>query len=195
MAQQADVLIQAGHEHRTDPDQGSLGTHGALLTRRFATPVVCDEAARILREAGVSVIREDAFLEGGPFTVKLALFIHFDGNGTPCSSGTSVGYKPAWVDPSLSDKPAADAWKALYKKHWKFNFMPDNFTRNLWGYYGFGVCRTSDAELVIELGEITCPEQEKWLEPRLVWLGSLIAHFASKRIGKGNVPEPAPFQE
>jgi hypothetical protein len=30
-------------------------------------------------------------------------------------------------------------------------------------------------------------------KPRLTWLGNLIAHYASKRIGEGGVPKPAPF--
>jgi len=45
----------------------------------------------------------------------------------------------------------------------------------------------------LELGEITCDEQALWLKPRLHWIGQLLAHFLSKKIGKGNVPDPGPF--
>jgi hypothetical protein len=179
----ADVFIQAGHEGRTS---GATGATGPLGDEIEWTPIVADEATRILRSAGVSVIREDALLHG-VYDVKVAIFIHFDGANPPCRSGASVGYN----DPT--DEPAASEWKALYSKYWHFGWMPDNFTSNLSGYYGFSYTRTSDAEFVIELGEISCREQAEWLKPRLKWLGSLIAHFLSKRIGKGNVADPGPF--
>jgi hypothetical protein len=181
----ADVFIQAGHEGRTS---GALGATGPLGDEIEWTPIVSDEATRILRNAGVSVIREDAKLQG-IYDVKVAIFIHFDGSNPSCKTGASVGYN----DPT--DKSAANEWKALYGRYWPFRWMPDNFTRNLSGYYGFSYTRTSDAEFVIELGEISCLEQAKWLKPRLEWLGSLIAHFLSKQIKKGNIPDPGPFNE
>jgi hypothetical protein len=67
------------------------------------------------------------------------------------------------------------------------------FTENLRQYYGFQYTNTSDAELVLELGEITCREQAKWLKPRLEWIGDLLAHFISARLGMGNVPDPGDF--
>ena len=179
----ADVFIQAGHENRTT---GSTGACGPLGCERDWTPIVANEATRILREAGVTVIREDAFLSGR-YYVKVAIFIHFDGSDPPCNSGASVGYD----DPS--DKPASDEWKELYSKYWPYKWMPDNFTANLRGYYGYRYTITTDSEFVMELGEISCHEQAEWLKPRLKWLGALIAHFLSQRIGKGNVPDPGPF--
>jgi hypothetical protein len=71
--------------------------------------------------------------------------------------------------------------------------MPDNFTSNLRGYYGYAWTRTSIAELVIEFGEITCPEQNEWIKSRLAWLGTVVAHYASVVTGKGDVPAPRPF--
>ena len=119
--------------------------------------------------------------------VKLAVFIHFDANNDPGSSGASVGYK------DNTDQPAAQEWKALYSKYWPFRWMGDNFTSNLYGYYGFKYTRTTDAEFVMELGELTSPKQAVWLKPRLKWLGGLIAHFLSQRLRKGDVPDPGPF--
>jgi hypothetical protein len=60
-------------------------------------------------------------------------------------------------------------------------------------YYGYRYTKTTDSEFVIELGELSCPEQAEWLRPRLKWLGALIAHFLSKRINKGDIPDPGPF--
>ena len=179
----ADVFIQAGHEGRIS---GATGASGPLGKEIEWTPIVANEAKRVLEEAGVTVIREDADLDD-IYDVTLAVYIHFDGAEPPDQTGASVGYK------GDSDQPAAEAWKALYGKYWPFRWMSDNFTENLRQYYGFRNTRTTDAEFVIELGEISSLEQAQWLKPRLKWLGKLIAHFLSQRIGKGNVPDPGPF--
>jgi hypothetical protein len=71
--------------------------------------------------------------------------------------------------------------------------MNDNYTNNLRNYYGFAHTVTSDAEIVLELGDLTSLQQAQWLQPRLRWLGALIAHFLSRRIGNGNVPDPGDF--
>jgi N-acetylmuramoyl-L-alanine amidase len=180
---EADVLIQAGHEGRKT---GATGAEGPLGREIEWTPIVANRATATLRAAGLSVIRKNATLAGNTYAVKIAVFIHFDGSDPPCKSGASVGYDDA-------DRPAADAWRALYDRHWPFTWRPDNFTVNLRQYYGFQYTKTSDAELVLELGEITCREQALWLKPRLEWIGDLLAHFISARLGMGNVPDPGDF--
>ncbi|MEM7011454.1 MAG: 3D domain-containing protein [Verrucomicrobiota bacterium] len=182
----ADILIQAGHENRTS---GATGAESEWGSEQEWTPIVADEATRILRDAGISVIREDAFLDPDKYRVNLALFIHFDSADPVCRSGASIGYD----DPT--DKPAADDWKSLYSRYWPFRWMSDNFTNNLRNYYGYRYTITSDAEMVLELGELTCREQALWLKTRLLWLGALIAHFASGRLRKGNVPDPGDFDD
>ena len=187
MSNTADVLIQAGHEGRT---KGKTGAEGRLGREIDWTPIVADEATRILTEAGLKVARIPADLDKGTvYDVGLALFIHFDGATHPCSSGASIGYKGS------SDQPAAQAWKALYSKHWRFKWMDDNFTIDEAHYYGFGYTRTTDAEFVLELGEITCFKQAQWLKPRLKWLGHLMAYFVSQRLSKGKVLDPGEFKE
>ncbi|WP_460610551.1 hypothetical protein [Hymenobacter terrigena] len=183
MSEQADVLIQAGHEGRLT---GKTGAEGPLGREIEWTPIVADAATAALRAAGISVIRKPALLDG-VYEVALAIFIHFDGSDSPCDSRASIGYD---YD---SDKPAADEWKALYSNYWPYGWMPDNFTVDLRQYYGFKACITSDAELVLELGEITCLKQAKWLKPRLAWIGELLAHFISKRLGKGGIALPNSF--
>ncbi len=84
---------------------------------------------------------------------------------------------------------AAD-WKSFYKDFWPFGFMNDNFTSGLNRYYGFRPVTASKGMLLIEFGEVSCLEQAQWLKPRLIFLGELVAHFLSKRIGKGDVPLP-----
>ena len=182
----ADVLVGAGHEGRPQSCQRfpqhkcNLGTAG----ERKLTAEVADEATRILRAAGVAVVRLPADFAGS-YAVKDAVFIHFDGDVTPCGSGASIGYHRA------SDTAAADTWRTLYGKYWTFRFHPDNFTDNLRNYYAFRQVHASDAALVLELGELTCPPQKAWLERRIKWEGALIAHFLSLRSGEGNIPEPS----
>jgi hypothetical protein len=69
----------------------------------------------------------------------------------------------------------------------------DNFTQDEQYYYGFNYTATSDAEFLIEFGDLHSLRQARWMKPRLSWLGSLVAHYVSKRLGKGNIPKPAPF--
>ncbi len=187
-AGEADVLIQAGHEGRPDCDREpkSLCRNTGATGEIAWTPVVADEATRVLRAAGVTVIRRPAFLTG-TYHVKDAIFIHFDGNAKHCSSGASVGYPLR-----AHSAQAAAAWKALYKAAIPFGFERDNFTPNLAHYYGYNHVAATDAAMVIEGGETTCPAQHAWMQTHLKFEGALIAHFISERIGKGHVPLPSP---
>lgn len=176
-----DVLISAGHEGRPQScprfpkHRCNLGTPG----ERAWTPVVADEAARVLRSEGYSVAREPADFDGG-FDVRAAIFIHFDGTESPCTSGASIGYH------TDASKPAAELWRKEYSAQFPFEFQPDNFTKNLSDYYGFRQVHASDGALVLELGELTCPAQKAWLEPRLLWEGRFIAGFVRQLLGNAN---------
>lgn len=182
----ADVLLSAGHEGRPAscaryPKRAcNLGAGG----ERAWTPVVADEAARVLRAHGVTVLREPADFDGS-YAVDAAVFIHFDGSTKPCSSGASIGYHDARF------RNAAHAWRRLYSEYFPFGFEPDDFTVGLRDYYAFKQVDARDAALVLELGELTCGAQRAWLAPRLQFDGELLAYFLSKLIGKGDVPPPS----
>jgi hypothetical protein len=106
-------------------------------------------------------------------------------------SGPSVGYSHS------GDAPAASEWKELYSQAFPFNetWKPDNFTPDEHHYYGFKYMVASDAEFLIEFGDLGSLRQAKWLKPRLEWLGQLLAYFVSRRTGMGALPKPAPFVE
>ncbi|MDP9111882.1 MAG: hypothetical protein M3M96_09650 [Candidatus Eremiobacteraeota bacterium] len=180
-----DVVISAGHEGRPGSCAAfparkcNLGTAG----EREWTPRVADEAARVLRNAGVSVARVPADFHGH-YLAKAAVFIHFDGAQRPCSSGASIGYH------APRDKAAAQAWRALYGRYFPFAFQPDNFTDGLRNYYGFTSVDAAGGALVLELGELTCPRQRAWLAPRLNREGDVLAYFLSWLTGKGHVRPP-----
>jgi hypothetical protein len=180
-----DVLISAGHEGRPASCARFPQHHcnlGARDERRW-TPVVADAAAETLRQHGLTVARLPADFNG-KFSVKVALFIHFDGSDPPCGTGASIGYAHG------RDATAAAAWKRLYRRYFPFKFEPDNFTTTLRNYYAFRQVHAGDGSLVLELGEITCPVQRAWLAPRLKWEGELIAYFVSRLLGEGEVPQP-----
>lgn len=176
----ADVYIQAGHEGRIFGKTGSVSPYGREIDW---TRIVADEATRILRRAGVSVIRASAD-QRRKSVIRLALSIHFDGSNDACSTGASIGLN------NNSDRRAARVWKRLYRSVFPFKWMPDNFSRNLKYYYNYRYTVASDAELVLELGEISCPEQAQWMKPRLRQLGALVAYFAAQRIGVSGVSKP-----
>src|SRR5690242_10788580 len=184
-----DIVIQAGHENTPDDKTGGTGPLGDEIDW---TPIVANEAVAILKQAGVDVVKEDASIKHSDrkYNCKLAVFIHFDDPETG-ESGPSVGYEHD------SDAPAATEWKNLYKEFFPFNetWKHDNFTSAEHHYYGFAKTFTSDAEFLIELGDLNSLRQAKWMKPRLRWLGALLAHFLSSRSGLGNVPKPAPFDE
>jgi hypothetical protein len=193
-----DVLIQAGHEGRPDCGPPPGGEPPSLCHNTGArgeirwTPVVADEATRALRAAGIHVLRVGANLEGRRYRVRDALFLHFDGSTRPCATGASIGYPTkanGWTAPAASAGAGA-AWKALYGRFIPFRFERDNFTSTLRRYYGFKHVAVSDAALVIEGGELTCPAQREWLQTKLRWEGDLLAYFVATRLGR-NVPLPS----
>lgn len=184
-----DVLISAGHEGRPASCRSFPQHHcnlGAAGERAWS-PIVADAATRILRRHGIAVVRRPADFDGN-FRVADAVFIHFDGSSPPCQSGASIGYH------RRSDASAARAWRDIYERYFPFRFQPDNFTAGLRDYYAFRQVQSTDASLVLELGEITCHAQHAWLQRRLEWEGALIAYFLSQRIGKGDVPDPGSFR-
>ena len=182
-----DVLVSAGHEGRPQ-SCARFPTHHCNLGaagERAWTPIVADAVTRTLRAHGVRVARLPADY-AGTYAVRAAVFIHFDGALPVCSSAASIGY------PSSSDRLAAATWKRLYGRYFRFGFRPDNFTDGLRNYYAYKQTRASDGAFVLELGEITCPSQHAWLQPRLQFEGALIAYWLSALIGRGRVPLPSP---
>lgn len=183
-----DIVIQAGHENTPD---GMTGGTGPLGNEIDWTPVVANKAVAILQAAGVNAIKEDASIKHTDrnYRCKLAVFLHFDDPDSG-ESGPSVGYDHD------SDADAAGEWKKLYQEFFPFGgtWRADNFTEDEHHYYGFSHTFTSDAEFLIEFGDLNSRRQAEWMKPRLRWMGSLLAHFLSRRSGLGNVPKPAPFE-
>ncbi|HTU69138.1 MAG TPA: hypothetical protein VMF11_02365 [Candidatus Baltobacteraceae bacterium] len=186
-----DVLIQAGHQGRPDcwrePQSLCHNTGAGTPPGEIVwNPIVANEAARVLRAHGVRVLRLPAYVHG-TYHVRVAVYVHFDGNVVPCSSGASVAY-PRY---STASKNIADAWKRLYGKYWPYRFKHDDFTPTERAYYAYHHVIATDGQFLIEGGEMTCPAQYAWLKRHLRWEGALLAYFLGERIGV-RVPFPAP---
>ena len=167
------VIIQAGHEARVS---GNTGATGSLYKETEWNTYVADEVTKKLRSWDIDVKRIPAKVP--KFSrAEIVISIHFDSAKKPCRSGASIGY------PNKNSYDFARRWEKLYRSHFPFGWHEDNFTANLKNYYAY---KKIDAEkfLVLELGEITCDKQTKWLKPRLKKIAHLVAYSIAKELGK-----------
>ena len=167
-----DVIVQAGHEGRLT---GNTGAESKLYREEEWNILVADEVAKKLKSWKINVKRVPAKVH--LIRSKIAVAIHFDGAKNVCRSGASVGY------PNQKSVDFANRWKALYKTYYPFYWHEDNFTKNLKHYYAYRWIR-AEKFLVLELGEITCKKQTKWLKPRLKKIAHLIAYSIATELGK-----------
>jgi len=179
-ADDGDILVQAGHEGRPAScaplhvKACNLGTGANGALERAWTRIVADEVTRVLREHGYAVIRRPADYEGHD-TARAAVFLHFDGAAPPCGSGASVGF------PDTTTRAFVGAWETRYRAWFPYRFVGENFTKSEHEYYGF---RKVDApeKMLIEFGEMTCPEQLRWMTPRLREMGGQVAAFLMEQV-------------
>ena len=137
--------------------------------------IVADEATRVLREHGYAVLRRPADYLGRD-TARAAVFLHFDG-AEPCKSGASVGF------PATTSRAFVDAWETRYKAWFPFRFVGENFTENEHKYYGFRLVDAPE-KMLIEFGEMSCPAQFAWMQPRLRAMGDELAAFLMERVAR-----------
>lgn len=171
------VIIQAGHEGKTS---GNTGAETKLYREVDWNIIVADEVKRQLELWDIDTKRVPARVS--IIRAKIAISIHFDSAQTPCNSGASIGY------PNTSSKSFAQRWKKLYKNYFPYQWHNDNFTPNLKNYYAYKWIH-AEKFLVLELGELTCNKQTKWLKPRLKKIARLIAYAVATELGE-NVEKP-----
>lgn len=180
-AEDGDVLVQAGHEGRPAsctlfPARAcNLGAAAASEREIAWTVVVADEATRVLREHGYRVLRRPADYLGRD-SARAAVFVHFDG-AKECASGASVGF------PETTSRAFVDAWETRYRAWFPFRFVGENFTENEHKYYGFRLVDAPE-KMLVEFGELTCPAQRAWMQPRLREMGDRLAAFLMERVTK-----------
>ena len=159
-----DVILQPGHYGRTT---GKTGATGALVSERALVSFVTARIASDLRTRGLAVlvVPADGYLRNNPQTpgwdgLRGSAFVavHADGNENKCKSGPSLGYAPN-TSPHEMHVLAVGMAQALGYRY--SDFLRDNFTSNEANYYMFK--HVPDARLrgLIEIGEVTCPQDER----------------------------------
>jgi hypothetical protein len=180
-ADTVDVVVQAGHQGRPGSCARlhvaacNLGTGLGAQRERDWTPIVADAAARELRRDGYRVARRPADYREHD-RARAAVFLHFDGSSPACRSGASVGF------PASTSRAFVRAWEDRYRPRFPFRFAGENITRNESQYYGFRKVDTPGRSLLIEFGEMTCVDQERWMAPRLRSLGHDVAAFVDAEL-------------
>ena len=165
------VIIQAGHEGRTS---GNTGAENGDEKESEWNTIVADEVARKLKSWGIESLRVPAdtkFLKA-----NIAVAIHFDSAKRICHSGASIGY------PDTNSLSLANRWKSIYNSYFPFGWHQDNFTPNLKHYYAYHWIKANQF-VVLELGELTCDKQLRWLKPRRKKIADLIAYTIATELG------------
>lgn len=202
----AHVLLQPGHvgglRNSGSGSTSTTGSKGQHVTEPQYVAEVAAMVAPALEAVGITTIVEDAFYDR-VYQVDLAVSIHLDGISPACNSGPSIGYPSG--SPPGSNKPTADRWRTIWTAAlptgpaW-VKWMPDNFTGNLSGYYGYAYTQTTIAELLVELAELSCPAAEDWLLANKHVAAQALCTFVAAELrlaGKWSgsdplVPAPAP---
>ncbi|MBW4707171.1 N-acetylmuramoyl-L-alanine amidase [Roseobacter sp. YSTF-M11] len=175
-----DVILQPGHYGRTS---GSTGGGGALISEQKLAAGIVERLASRLKELGhsVAVIPADGFAR--PLKGYVFLSIHADGSSSPCASAPSLGYD----DGSDLLGMHLVAYGLGTSLGYTYNeFMNDNFTANLSSYYVYKHIKSRIFEGVLEVGELSCPEEEQLLIDRKDIIADNLAYAldAAVTIGK-----------
>lgn len=160
-----DVVLQIGHFPRTSGVTGGQGVQRAYLSgypinrvteQDYASLIVLGVAKYLSgKNVPVLVVPADDYPAG--LKSKIFLSFHTDSAAPPCRVNASVGYDDSGdargmhlIAYALASSRGLDAE----------NFMRDNYTKNLQHYYGLGRATTSLFEGILEMGELSCPDQE-----------------------------------
>ena len=157
-----DVIIQVGHFPRI---RGATGSEGTYIAEQDGTAYVATQIRGLLSETDYkfAVIGADAYKTGEKidaqhfFRTKLFISLHLDGSSTPCASSASLGYNPAFGRDQMQLFGVGLAIALGLNAR---EFMDDNFTPNLSHFYSYRHSNSELAEGIVEMGELSCPEQE-----------------------------------
>lgn len=150
------ILIQAGHVTPREPGfEGGTGTtREQEFTNKLATRLV-----KMLDDDGRF---EGIYCPGNiPNGIKVDAFIseHGDGSASSSTRGFCFGYPSGAVNKKLAD--------LIEDEYLKIEGHPpkrsNNYTRNLSGYYGYGLVNTQGPEVLVESGFLTNSIDRAWM--------------------------------
>lgn len=170
-----DVYIEAGHVGPNATNHGSPGING--VTEKDWNKEIADAATQTLRNNGYKVLNAGSRYNKR-VDAKVAVFIHADGvNNRPCVTSAAVGYPVNTENVEFAKK-----WKTFYNSNISdTKFRADNHTVNLSKYYNFYYLR-GGIEMVIEIADITCPEQFSIINPKLDLIGKKLGEFIHEEL-------------
>ena len=158
-----DIILQPGHFLRERCCNNKTGSHGFVAGRivyeQDFVAYVGLEVARLLSEDGlrVLVVPADLSPSSGELRTKVFLAMHLDGSTKQCTQGSSLGYSEDGRDflgAHAIGLALARARGIEYEE-----FSKDNYAANLRDYYAFDNIQSTVFEAVVELAELSCPEQ------------------------------------
>ncbi len=150
-----DVILQPGHYLRI---KGATGAQGSSVSEQALVAYIVGEVARDLKAKNVNVLIVAADKYSPNLKAKVFLAVHADGNVNPCKTGPSMGYEKNTSMHAMH----AIGWGLSQALGYTYSdFMKDNFTVNEARYYMFGKVKASAVKGILEIGEVSCPEQEE----------------------------------
>jgi N-acetylmuramoyl-L-alanine amidase len=164
-----DLVLQPGHFPRT---KGRTGGQGAYVSEQEYVAWIAQMMSSDLKKRGVNVVVIPADGYAKPLKSKIFLSLHTDAREVPCQIGPSVGYHK---DSDATGMHGIALALALSLGVDPIKFMRDSYTPNLKGYYALKDMDTSLFQGVLEMSELTCPDQENLLLSHAKTLASNLA--------------------
>ena len=152
-----DVVLQAGHVGR---EHGAVGTIGNYLTEKNLNLYLAGKIKDYLLERGIptAVVGAEGFEQESPIETKIFLALHADAAEKSCSIGPSYSARHSYSESAMAAIAAGLGSALGYEPN---DFFTNNFTDHLSNYYAYKFFDASLVEGVLEIGELTCLEQEE----------------------------------
>ena len=154
------ILIQTGHVAPREPGfetgTGAAGEQEAVKAISAQLEAVLKTDNRFQYRVIPGKIPGD--IKSGAFKVDAFVSLHCDGSTDKTRRGWGVGYPAGAVNRSLATGIAAELVKIHPSKR-----LPDNYTTNMSGYYGWSRVPTPGPEVLVEHGFVSNPAERQWI--------------------------------
>jgi hypothetical protein len=189
------VLVQAGHKAPRQPGHlAQTGTGGEIEL----VSAIQDQLVGILNaDDRFEPVAVPGKIDKGIPGIDAAVFLHADGSANQSADHYSFGFPAGFaVNKKLADLIGGEFVKIGHPGE----RGRDNNTRDMAGYYGYGLVDTPGPEVLIEHGFLTNPGQRTWLFGHVKDLAkaeylALVQFFGfgmPKRVIAKRVKEPEP---
>jgi hypothetical protein len=152
-----DAIIQIGHYPRKT---GKTGGQGRLVNEQEIAALVAVGIVQRLEKLKIKTLLVGADNYNSGLKSKIFLSLHTDSAAKPCSVSPSVGYEKIADAKGMHGIALALAITLELDSQ---QFMRDNYTTNLSGYYAYRQFNTQYFKGLLEMSELTCPKQEEKL--------------------------------